>query len=187
MQGGTQFSKRRREAFRELGDRRPRGDRHHRNRPQDRHRGLAVHLLQPVDQTLRELEHRARAALDHPIERLDREPDELAVANGSDGRGPRLAREQRHLADALAAPDVGDETLLPILLVDEDPQPAGDHDIQGVTLVALPKQRVAAPQADPSHLGLHVLPALGIERREEVCRSDLFDRVHRRCAVSDVA
>ncbi len=135
--------------------------------------------LEPLHEAPRDQQHGGRTARRDALEGGLRQTDQLAVADGDDGRGSRSAGEQGHLPDDLAAANLGDQHAAG-RPADEDAQPPLDHHVERVGSLTLTEQGVAALQPRPLGFGLDGGAGIGVEAAEQAAGPGVrFDRVER--------
>ena len=122
------------------------------------------------------LDHQLRRFLDDPQEPVMAELQELAIAQRPDRRRARGARQQRHLADALAGADEGDEARLALAAGDIDAERPREQDIEAVRRIAGLEQRPPGTQRQPLAFAPDGPPASRSDRLENVTEPQRLGR-----------
>jgi hypothetical protein len=128
---------------------------------------VVLRPLQPADLHAHEIADDLRMQADDLLERLGRELDHQRVTNGNHVGVPRLAREEAHLADALARRCFAEDDRRAVGVRADDLQPPADQDAHAVARVSLAEERVAADHVDPFRERLDRRQRLRAERSEK--------------------
>ena len=124
-------------------------DRHDADHHRLRELGPRLRVAQVADHLARQRDRQLRAARDQPVELRLRQPHEHRVADGHDGRRARLAGDEAHLADRVAASHLPHQPLGAVGVAHVRAQPAADREVHRVAGLALRQQRLAAGDRDP--------------------------------------
>ena len=116
-------------------------------------RGAARGALQATDQQAHEVHRQARVAGEKLLEVGLGNAQEFAVAQCHEARGVRAARDDGHLAHGLARGDACEQAVLAVVVGGEDAEASRHHDEDGVVVLALANQGLAAGQEEPCRAG----------------------------------
>ena len=123
---------------------------------------------QAMDDDVRDGPQHARILVHDLVESLPRHPDERAVADRDDARGPGLAGEHRHLPYALATRHFAQDPAVGR----HGAQPPADDEVEVVPFVARGKQPLAGSQLEPLHPGLDEAEHLCVDGTEQLGHVD---------------
>ena len=108
--------------------------------------------------------------LEKPFKARPRQPRQLGIAHGMNGRDPRLSGDERHLADRFPGAELGDWPQRSVRLCGADTQASTEDDVHVFAGVPLAHQDLATVQGDELERGFEIFENGRVQITERAMR-----------------